>query len=52
MKLITTVPLEHYEFATFGSRMPPEASEARQSYYDQAEPQFGLGACGGSGPIS
>ena len=45
MKLITTFPLEDYEISTFRPQMPPEASAARQSYYDQAEPQFGLGAC-------
>jgi DNA-binding transcriptional ArsR family regulator len=38
MKLITTFPLGHYEFSAFGPRTPPEASAARQSYYDQAEP--------------
>jgi hypothetical protein len=38
------LPLGHYEFSAFDPRMPPEASAGRQSYYDQAEPQFGLGA--------
>lgn len=33
-KLITTSPLEHYEIATFGLRMPPMAFVTRQSHYD------------------
>jgi hypothetical protein len=34
MKLITTFPRERYDIPTFGPRMPPRASETRQSYYD------------------
>jgi len=34
MKLITTFPLERYDIPAVGLQVPPEASEARQSYYD------------------
>jgi len=34
MKLIAVFPLEHFDIPAFDMRMPPQASQGRQSYCD------------------